>query len=103
MLCVGCSGEQRTKAGCGHQGRQLFWCAGGGRRQTERSASAFSGSRFPDEIIALAVHWYLRFRLSYTDLVDLVAERGIQVDPSSCPGYFAHLVTTVGVVDVSGS
>ena len=50
---------------------------------TIRSGSAFSGYRFPDEVIALAVRWYLRFRLSYADVVELLAERGISVDPST--------------------
>ncbi len=31
-------------------------------------------------MIALAVRWYLRFRLSYTDVVELLAERGVEVD-----------------------
>jgi transposase-like protein len=48
-----------------------------------RSASAFSGCRFPGEVIALAVRWYLRFRLSYVDVAEWLAERGITVDPST--------------------
>src|SRR5438874_11730272 len=36
--------------------------------------------RFPPEIIMLAVRWYLRFGLSYRDLEELLAERGIDVD-----------------------
>jgi transposase-like protein len=47
------------------------------------SASPFSGYRFPPEVIALAVRWYLRFRLSYADVAELLAERGVAVDPSS--------------------
>jgi transposase-like protein len=42
--------------------------------------SAFAGFRFPPEVIVLAVRWYLRFGLSYRDLEELLAERGIQVD-----------------------
>src|SRR5215216_5724380 len=42
--------------------------------------SAFAGVRFPSEVIVLAVRWYLRFGLSYRDLEELLAERGIQVD-----------------------
>ena len=40
--------------------------------------SAFAGYRFPPEVIALAVRWYLRFGLSYRE--ELLAERGIEVD-----------------------
>ena len=43
-------------------------------------SSAFAGFRFPPEVILLAVRWYLRFGLSYRDLEELLAERGIEVD-----------------------
>jgi hypothetical protein len=43
-------------------------------------SSAFAGFRFPPEVITLAVRWYLRFGLSYRDLEELLAERGIEVD-----------------------
>jgi transposase-like protein len=44
------------------------------------SASAPSGYRFPREVIAVAVRWYLRYGLSYRDVEELLAERGIEVD-----------------------
>jgi transposase-like protein len=43
-------------------------------------ASAFAGFRFPPEVIVLAVRWYLRFGLSYRDVEELLAERGVDVD-----------------------
>jgi transposase, IS6 family len=43
-------------------------------------ASDFTGFRFGPEVIALAVRWYLRFGLSYRDVEELPAERGIEVD-----------------------
>jgi IS6 family transposase len=52
-------------------------------RPTRRPAparSAFAGFRFPPEVIVLAVRWYLRFGLSYRDVEELLAERGIAVD-----------------------
>ena len=42
--------------------------------------SGFAGFRFPPEVILLAVRWYLRYGLSYRDLEELLAERGIEVD-----------------------
>jgi transposase, IS6 family len=42
--------------------------------------SAFAGFRFPPEVITLAVRWYLRYGLSYRDVKELLAERGITVD-----------------------
>ena len=44
------------------------------------SSSAFAGFRFPREVIAVAVRWYLRYGLSYRDVEELLAERGITVD-----------------------
>jgi hypothetical protein len=37
-------------------------------------------SASPPEVIVLAVRWYLRFGLSYRDVEELLAERGIEVD-----------------------
>ena len=39
-----------------------------------------AGYRFPREVIAVAVRWYLRYGLSYRDVEELLAERGIEVD-----------------------
>ncbi|MDQ6850892.1 MAG: IS6 family transposase [Actinomycetota bacterium] len=44
------------------------------------TSSAPAGYRFPREIIAAAVRWYLRYALSYRDVEELLAERGIEVD-----------------------
>jgi transposase-like protein len=41
--------------------------------------SEFAGFRFPPEVIVLAVRWYLRFGLSYRDVEELLAERGVEV------------------------
>ena len=45
-----------------------------------RTASVFAGFRFPPAVISLAVRWYLRYGLSYRDVEELLAERGIAVD-----------------------
>ena len=42
--------------------------------------SAFTGFRFPPEVILPAVRWYLRHGLSYRDMEELLAERGIDAD-----------------------
>jgi transposase, IS6 family len=44
------------------------------------SSSVFAGFRFPREVIAVAVRWYLRYGLSYRDVEELLAERGVIVD-----------------------
>src|SRR5437763_7958336 len=42
--------------------------------------STFTGYRFPPDVIMIAVRWYLRYGLSYRDVEELLAERGIEVD-----------------------
>ena len=37
----------------------------------------FKGRHFDQEIIVLCVRWYLAFKLSSRDLVQMMAERGI--------------------------
>ena len=40
----------------------------------------FLGRHFEDVIIILCVRWYLRYSLSYRDLEEMMAERGLSVD-----------------------
>jgi transposase, IS6 family len=42
--------------------------------------SGFAGFRFPPDVIMVAVRWYFRYGLSYRDVEELLAERGIEVD-----------------------
>jgi transposase, IS6 family len=51
-----------------------------GRATPPRAVSVFVGFRFPPEVISVAVRWYLRYSLSYRDVEELLAERGITVD-----------------------
>ena len=39
----------------------------------------FKGRHFDREVIVLCVRWYLRFKLSYRDLVEMMAERGLSL------------------------
>jgi transposase-like protein len=47
---------------------------------TARLDSGFSGFRFPPAVITVSVRWYLRYGLSYRDVEELLAERGIEAD-----------------------
>jgi hypothetical protein len=44
---------------------------------------SYNGYRFPSEIIQQAIWLYLRFTLSFRDVEDLLAERGIMVSYES--------------------
>jgi transposase-like protein len=45
--------------------------------------SLFKRRRFPAEIILLCVRWYCKYGISDRDLIDLMSERGVSVDPST--------------------
>jgi transposase-like protein len=82
-ICPDCGPAGTRRNGRDRQGRQVHQCRGCRRRFTLLSATPFSGYRFPPDVIALAVRWYLRYRLSYADVAELLAERGVRVDPST--------------------
>ena len=68
MVCVPCGNGATRRDGRTRLGGQRWRCDGCRRRFTARSTSAFSRRRLPDDVIALAVRWYARFRLSYADV-----------------------------------
>ena len=61
------------------RGRQKYACCPCRRTFTENSASAFSGYRWPADVILTAVRWYLAHPLSSRQVLELLAERGIDV------------------------
>jgi hypothetical protein len=82
-ICPYCGLVGARKNGRDRQGRQIHQCRDCRRRFTALTGTPFAGYRFPPDIIALAVRWYLRFRLSYADVAELLAERGVGVDAST--------------------
>jgi transposase-like protein len=46
----------------------------------QKRPALFRGGHFEDMIIILCVRWYLRYWLSYRDLEEIMAERGLSVD-----------------------
>ena len=77
--CPYCRQSVVTRDGQDRHGRQRFACGGCGRDFTLWSASAFSGYRWPADVILIAVRWYLRHPLSGTSVMELLAERGNDV------------------------
>src|SRR5258708_21836458 len=47
---------------------------------TSSVCGLFKWRQFEPEVILLAVGWYLRFSLSYRDVEELLAERGLRAD-----------------------
>ena len=52
---------------------------------------SFKRHRFPPEIIGRAVWLYARFALSYRDVEDLLAERGLDISYESVRRWFLKL------------
>ena len=77
--CPSCLQPAATRDGHDPAGRQRYACHACGRDFTERSTSAFAGYRWPPEVILLAVRWSLSHPLSATSVMELLAERGIDV------------------------
>jgi transposase, IS6 family len=46
---------------------------------SQKRPALFLGRHFEDMIIILCVRWYLRYSLSYRDLKEIMAERGLSV------------------------
>ena len=55
-------------------------------------SSLFKWRQFEPEVILLAIGWYLRFSLSYRDVEELLAERGISVDHVTLWGWVQKYV-----------
>src|SRR6201996_6305415 len=50
----------------------------------------FEGRHFDREIIVLCVRWYLRFKLSFRDLVQMMAERGLSMAHTTIMRWVHH-------------
>ncbi len=83
MRCIRCGSEQTRRDGHTRLGGQRWRCNDCRRRFTARSKTAFTYHGFPDDVIALAVRWYVRYRLSYADVVEWFAERGLTIERST--------------------
>ena len=46
---------------------------------TSAETDLFKGRHFDQQVIVLCVRWYLSYKLSSRDLVDMMAERGIEL------------------------
>jgi transposase-like protein len=74
-----------------YPGRRL---ASGGRGdgRVPRLDKLFEGRHFDREIIVLCVRWYLRFKLSFRDLVEMMAERGLSMARTTIMCWVHHYV-----------
>ena len=57
---------------------------------SESRPALFRGRHFRDEIIVLCVRWYLRYPLSYRNIEEMMAERGLAIDHSTIARWVLH-------------
>jgi transposase-like protein len=89
-LCPACQQPATERDGHDPTGRQRYACRACGRDFTARSASAFAGYRWPEEVILLAVRWSLSHPLSATSVMELLAERGLDVSKRTILRWVQH-------------
>ena len=77
--CPSCHQRATKRDGYDVAGRQRYHCRPCHRDFTAHSASAFSGYRWPPDVIVMAVRWYCSLPLSAAQVVRLLAERHIDV------------------------
>jgi transposase-like protein len=56
------------------------------------ASSLFRGRHFDRTIIILSVRWYITYKLSYRDLVEMMAERGVAVSHTTILRWVQHYV-----------
>ena len=78
-LCPTCQQPASKRNGRDPRGRQKYACRSCRRTFTAATTSAFSGYRWPSDVILTAVRWYLAYPLSSRQVLELLAERGIDV------------------------
>src|ERR671934_628008 len=77
--CPSCQQLASKRNGHDRRGRQKYACGACRSTFTEDSVSAFSGYRWPADVILTAVRWYLAYPLSSRQILELLAERGMDV------------------------
>lgn len=50
------------------------------KKRAGRMATSFKVVHYPKSVILYAVYFYVRYAVSYQDLEELMAERGVDVD-----------------------
>lgn len=56
------------------------------------ASSLFRGRHFDHTVIILCVRWYVTYKLSYRDLVEMMAERGVNLSHTTIPRWVQRFV-----------
>ncbi len=59
---------------------------------------SFKGAQFPRDVILRAVFFYVRYAVSYRDLEEILAERGLHVDHATLNRWVVKYASTLAAV-----
>ena len=80
VVCPRCGSNQtsrrRRRTSLGYR---TFACRACQSLFNERTGTPFNDLQYPTDVVLLAVLWRLRYKLSFRDVAELLAERGFQV------------------------
>jgi len=79
VICLRCRRSVTKRDGFDPYGRPRYSCRPCRRAFTLHSSSAFSGSRWPADVILTAVRWYCGYPPAASHIMQLLAERHIDV------------------------
>ena len=79
MNCPHCKSESFNKKGHTSLGYHAFQCKRCSVKYNERTGTLYNFLTYPTDIVMQAVRWYIRYRLSYANLAEMLSERGINI------------------------
>jgi len=79
MNCPNCKSDSVNKKGKTSLGYQFFKCTRCTLKYNERTGTKYNYLTYPTDIIIQSVRWYIRYRLSYANLSEMLSERGFEI------------------------
>ena len=78
-------------------GYKTFKCRDCSREFNERSGTEFNHTHYPTDVIMLTVFYYYRFKVSLTDVVELMFMRGFQMSHQAVHNWVQQFGTSLGI------
>jgi len=79
MRCPDCKKETPHKKGKTSLGYQAYQCKACHLKYNDRTSTQYNYLEYPTDIVMQTVRWYIRYRLSYANLSEMLAERGLEI------------------------
>ena len=79
MNCPNCKSDTFNKKGQTSLGYHSFQCKRCSLKYNERTGTHYNFLTYPTDIVIQAVRWYIRYRLSYANLSEILSERGFKI------------------------